>query len=119
MDQARQHSQEDVEDKILEVLEHGGVMGTQQIFRLVKGQLSLLPGDTLPAQKRPGEQMIDQIIANALQAQRRLCAKGLIERVDKGAFRITEKGRSYLSDFREEVVQMSVLLPDSLTHRLI
>lgn len=109
-----QHGQADVEDKILEVLEHGGEMETQQINRLVRAGLGLLPGDFQPAKERPNEQVIDQIIANALQAQRPLCARHLIERVARGRFRLTNEGRTYLANQRQNVSELSALLPDDL-----
>lgn len=106
------HTQEDVEDVALEVLRHGKVMTTQEVTVAVKSRLNLAPVDLLRANKREQESKIDQIIANALQAKRRLCRDGLIERTGRGEFRITPRGLKYLADREVKVAQMSGLLDE-------
>jgi len=113
----RPHRQEDVEDVIVDVLSHGRILTTQEITRAVKVRLPLSAADLRKANKRDNESKIDQIIANALQERRRLCRKGLIERVTVGEFRLTEKGRKYLRE-REEMMNdamtlLNQLLPDT------
>lgn len=113
----RAHKQEDVEDVILEVLEHRGVATTAEITKAVKGRLHLSSADLQRAAKREGESKVDQIIANALQAKRRLCRDGLIERVAIGEFRILVAGKAYLQQHRDSVEQMcdklTKLFPDA------
>lgn len=92
------YTQEDVEFDVLEVLHHGRSMTTQEVTKAVKSRLSLSSADLRRANKRDHESKIDQIIANALQAERRLCRDGLIERVGRGEFRITENGRADIAD---------------------
>jgi len=106
----RPNQQEDVEDIILEVLENGFVQATADITKAVKSRLLLTTADLVRANRRPNEARIDQIIANALQARRRLCRDGLIERTGRGEFRITEAGRAYLTKFRAETASMSETL---------
>lgn len=108
----RPNSQEDVEDVILSALEAGTVLTTAEINRGVRQRITLVPADLEPAAKRPNETKIDQIIANALQDRRRLCRDGLIERVAKGEFRITAKGRDYLAEHRNMVSDASRLLDE-------
>ena len=110
------HEQGDVEDEVVKVLLHGGVMTTQELTKAVKSRLVLAPGDLAQANKRDGEMKVDQIIANALQEKRRLCKSGLIERTGRGEFRITPIGRRYLAEHAAAVAEMSAdldkLLPD-------
>jgi restriction endonuclease Mrr len=106
----RPNQQEDVEDIILEVLEDGLVRTTAEVTKAVKGRLQLTGADLIRANKRPNEARIDQIVANALQAQRRLCRDDLIERTARGEFRITEAGRAYLTKFRADLASMAETL---------
>lgn len=108
--QLRRNKQEDVEDVILSVLEGGGVLTTAEVNRAVRKKIILGPADLERANERTNESKIDQIIANALQDRRRLCRDALIERVDKGEFRITDKGRDYLTDHRNLVSDMTLTL---------
>jgi DNA-binding PadR family transcriptional regulator len=110
--QLRPNKQEDVEDVILSVLEGGGALTTDEINRAVRKRITLAPADLERAAKRPNEAKIDQIIANALQDGRRLCRDGLIERVGRGEFRITGKGRDYLTDHRKLVNEMVLTLKE-------
>jgi len=103
-----------VEDVILEVLENGIARTTAEITKSVKERIHLTPADRLRAQKRPNEMKIDQIIANALQARRRLCRDGLIGRVGLGDFRITKAGQDYLTQYRATVSSMAETLVDLL-----
>lgn len=96
------HGQADVEYTILEVLAHGGIMATQEVYAGVRRKLDLAPADLEKANKRDNERKIDQIIANALQDGRYLCKTGQIERIARGEFRITEKGREQILE-REEL----------------
>lgn len=105
------HTQEDVEGEVLEVLHHGKIMTTQEITAAVKRRLNLAPADLQRANKRD-ESKVDQIIANALQAKRRLCRDGLIERTGRGEFRITVGGTNYLADQETKVAEMSGLLDE-------
>ena len=73
-------------------------MTTQEVTQAVKKRLSLSIADLQRANKRNQESKIDQIIANALQAKRRLSRDGLIERTGRGEFHITEKGRADIAD---------------------
>lgn len=114
--QLRPNSQEDVEDVILSVLAGGGAFATAEIYRAVKKRITLVPADLERATKRPNESKIDQIIANALQDRRRLCRDGLIERAEKGEFRITGEGRAYLSDHRTLVSDMTLTLNEMFAH---
>lgn len=107
--------QADIEHEIVEVLSHGRVMTTQEITRAVKAKVHLRPVDRERANERPNESKIDQIIANALQARRNLCRKGLIERVAVGAFRITEEGTKYLRDFALQLEQAMTFLDDLMS----
>lgn len=116
MREDRPHKQEDIEDPILALLEHGGVMTTAGIARLLKAQLPLTAADRATANKRQNESKIDQVIANALQEQRRLCKKGLVERVGHGEFQITSAGKRYLADHRRDVEIMAAEL-DALLDR--
>ncbi|HEX7853739.1 MAG TPA: winged helix-turn-helix domain-containing protein [Sphingobium sp.] len=111
-DDTRRHEQADVEHPILEVLEKRSPMSTIEITKAVRSRLHLFPADLARANKRENESKIDQIIANALQAKRRLCSAGLIERIDKGEFRITDCGHTYLSNFRDQVDQMMQTLEE-------
>ncbi|MCW3837073.1 winged helix-turn-helix domain-containing protein [Sphingomonas canadensis] len=97
---------------ILNVLSHGHVMTTQEITRSVKAKLPLTSTDLARANKRSNEAKIDQIIANALQDRRRLCRNGLIERVARGEFRLTRKGREYLAAQAEMLKDATALLDD-------
>lgn len=106
----RPTQQEDVEDVILHALEGSGVQTTFEITRSVRDRLPLTAGDLVRANERPNEAKVDQIIANALQAGRRLCRDGLIERTGRGEFRITEKGRDYLTEQRKDIALMSETL---------
>ena len=90
------HQQNEVEDVILEVLKHGGVMTTQELQKAVKARLDLDPSDLQPAKKRANETKIDQIISNALQESRNLCRKGWVCRVARGEFLITPDGQAHL-----------------------
>lgn len=110
----RANQQEDVEDVILEVLESGVVRATAEIIKSVKSRITLVAADMIRATKRPNEAKIDQIIANALQAGRRLCRESLIERVGRGEFRITNGGRDYLAARRAAVNAMSETLAELL-----
>lgn len=110
--QLRPNAQEDVEDLILSILEGGGVLTTAEVTRAVKGRINLVLADLERAAKRPNETKIDQIIANALQDRRRLCRDRLIERADKGKFRITAVGRDYLANHRKMMEDASRLLDE-------
>ena len=114
MKSERPHAQEEVEDVILNVLSPGRAMTTQEITRATKARLDLTPADQRRATKRQNESKIDQIIANALQARRRLCGEGLIERVSHGEFRITVEGREYLREQEEQAGLMRSILDDVL-----
>jgi len=108
------HGQADVEIDVVQVLSHGRVMTTQEITQAVKDRLVLSPTDQQKANKRDNESKIDQIIANALQDRRRLCRDNLIERVARGEFRITPKGRDYLSTHEERLKKAIALFNDLL-----
>lgn len=108
--QLRPNTQEDVEDVILSVLQGGSAFTTAEVYRAVQKKITLVPADLERAAKRPNESKIDQIIANALQDRRRLCRDGLIERVGKGEFRITDKGHAYFSNHRKLVSDMTLTL---------
>ena len=111
------HTQEDVEDVVVDILQHGKVMSTQEVTAAVKRRLYLAPADLQRAKKRENESKIDQIIANSLQANRRLCREGLIERTGRGEFRITPFGKKYLEDRAAEVADMSALLDELLSNQ--
>jgi hypothetical protein len=98
------HTEDDVLSPILEFILTRYTVTTMEIRMGVKKMLPLFPRDRDRANRRPNEQVIDQIIANALRPNQWLCREGMIERVDRGLFRITEKGREYLAE-RERVVQ--------------
>lgn len=108
--------QADVEFDILDVLDGGRVMTTQEVTQSVKKRLSLSEADLRQANKRENESKIDQIIANALQKERRLCRDGLIERVARGEFRITDAGQRDIADRAAQLATASVeldkLFPD-------
>ena len=109
------HGQADVEMDILEVLSHGKTMTTQEITKSVRSKISLAPADLRKANKRD-ERKIDQIIANALQDKRRLCQKDLIERVERGLFRITAAGQGKLharaEDMKDALADLADLGPN-------
>ena len=111
------HYQEDVEDVILDVLEHRSITTTADIYKLVKGRLNLTPADRENAVARNWNDKIEQVIANALRDICRLCQDGLIERVARGEFRITAAGKAHLKKHRERVERMVITLsemfPDS------
>lgn len=109
------HTRGDVEDVILDVLEHRGVTTTAEIYKLVKDRLNLSAADRQTATKRDGESKVDQVIANALQARRRLCRDGLIERVDKGEFRIGAAGQKHLQKHHAETAKMAETLSEMFT----
>ncbi len=106
------YTQEDVEDDVLEVLRHGRILTTQEVTRAVKQRLNLSKADLKRANKRDNESKVDQIIANALQAKRRLCRDGLIERTGRGEFRITDVGLAYMKDRAARVDEVSKLLDE-------
>lgn len=106
------HGQEHVEDVILDVLQNGRIATTQEIYKAVKSRLELTSADLERAGKRPNESKIYQIIANALQDKRRLCRDALIKRSGIGKFCITEVGRKYLANHREQVASMRQMLDD-------
>lgn len=106
----RRHEQADVEDPILEVLEHRGITSTAEITVAVKDRLNLFPADRERANERERESKMDQIIANALPAKRRLCRDGLIRRTARGEFEITNAGRNYLTEHREKVEEAVAML---------
>jgi predicted transcriptional regulator len=108
----RRHEQGDVEDPIIGVLEHRGPMTTAEITAAVKKRLAPFPSDREQANKREGESKIDQVIANALQEKRRLCRDGLIQRVGRGEFIITDEGRGYLTKHRQEVAEAGAILDE-------
>ncbi|RYG86439.1 MAG: hypothetical protein EON59_09965 [Alphaproteobacteria bacterium] len=110
--QLRPNKQEDIEDVILSVLEGGGVFTTAEVTRAVRAKITLVPADLERAAKRPNEAKIDQIIANALQDRRRLCRDGLIERFGRGEFRLTDKGRDYLTNHRKLMSEASLILDE-------
>jgi predicted transcriptional regulator len=97
---------------ILSVLEKGGAFTTAEVNRAVRMRITLVPADLERAAKRPNESKIDQIIANALQDRRRLCQDGLIERAEKGEFRITDKGRDYLTSHQKLVIEAGLILDE-------
>ena len=111
------HYQDDVEDVILDVLEHRSVASTADIYKLVKDRLNLTPADRERAVARNWDSKIEQVIANALRDICRLCKDGLIERVGRGQFRITAAGKAYLKEHRDKVERMvktlSEMFPDS------
>lgn len=109
------HTQEDVEFDVLEVLRHGRIMTTQEVTKAVKSRLSLASADLQRANKRDHESKIDQIIANALQAKRHLCRDGLIERVGRGEFRITEIGRADIAERDARAAEAGALLDQMLS----
>jgi restriction endonuclease Mrr len=94
----------------LEYLQNGAIRTTQEITRAVKERVELTSEDRKQAAKRHAESKVDQIIANALQSKRRLCRGGLIERVERGTFRITASGALYLAEQRKSFEFMSELL---------
>lgn len=110
------YGQADVEFEVLDVLQNGRIMTTQEVTQAVKKRLSLSKADIQRANKREQESKIDQIIANALQEKRRLCRDGLIERVGRGEFRITDAGLRDLADREASLAKASVeldkLFPD-------
>lgn len=106
----RRHEQADVEDPILEVLEHRGSTTTAEITAAVKERLASFPADGARANERQNESKIDQVIANALQATRRLCRDGLIRRTGRGEFAITDEGRGYLLKHRRDVEEAGAIL---------
>jgi hypothetical protein len=111
------YGQADVEFEVLDVLQRGRVMTTQEVTQAVKKRLLLSKADAQQANKRENESKIDQIIANALQKKRRLCRDGLIERVDRGEFRITDAGLRDIAG-REALlakgsVELDKLFPDA------
>lgn len=108
----RAHEEEDVRLPILEALEVSSLLTTQEITGKVRGKLKLFPADLEQANKRLNEQKIDQTIANALQDKRELCGDGLIIRVSRGTFLLTDIGRKYLADFRTEFANTSKFLDD-------
>ncbi len=108
----RRHEQGDVEDPILEVLEHRGSTTTAEITAAVKKRLAPLPSDRERANKREGESKIDQVIANALQEKRHLCRDGLIRRIGRGEFVITDEGRGYLRRQRQRVAEASSIFDE-------
>lgn len=110
--QLRPNTQENVEDVILSVLEGGGVFTTAEVTRGVRAKIALVPADLERAAKRPNEAKVDQIIANALQDRRRLCRDGLIERLGRGEFCLTGKGRDYLANHRNQMSEMSVIFDE-------
>ena len=101
----RAHEEDDVRLPILEVLSSGGSWTTQELTKAVRARLKLFAADLEPAARRHGEQKVDQIIANALQEKRKLCVGGLIERVDRGVFRLTPKGSEFLKKFKDDVAK--------------
>lgn len=108
------YTQEDVEFEVLEVLRSGRTMTTQEVTKVVRSRLSLSKADLLRANKRENESKIDQIIANALQQKRRLCRDGLIERVGRGEFRITEIGRNDIAHREAGLTDARALLDQML-----
>lgn len=108
------YAQEDVEFEVLEVLRSGRTMTTQEVTKSVRSRLSLSKADLQRANKRENESKIDQIIANALQQKRRLCRDGLIERVGRGEFRITQGGREDLAARERRVANAKALLDQML-----
>lgn len=87
----RAHEEGDVRLPIIEVLSAGGSWTTQDLTRAVRARLKLFPEDLAPAAKRQSEK-IDQIIANALQDKRKLCASGLIEPIRSRRFPTDAEG---------------------------
>ena len=87
-------------------------MTTQEITHTVKARLPLSAADRQRATKRENESKIDQIIANALQAKRRLCKNGLIERVGVGKFCITVNGIDYLRAYEQALKEAEELFKD-------
>jgi hypothetical protein len=106
----RRHEQGDVEDPILEVLEHRGSTSTAEITAAVKARLAHFPADLARANERQNESKIDQVIANALQEKRRLCRDGLIRRAGRGEFVITDAGKNYLAIHRRDVEEAGAIL---------
>lgn len=109
------YTQEDVELEVLEVLRSGRVLTTQEVTQAVKARLRLSRADLQRANKRENESKIDQIIANALQQRRRLCRDGLIDRVSRGEFRITQAGRDDLANRDRNVASAKALLDQMLS----
>jgi hypothetical protein len=97
------YGEDDVRIPILEVLSKGGSWTTQEITKAVRARLKLRPADLERAAGRQNEQKIDQIIANALQKKRKLCAFGLVERGEIGVFRLTPTGAEFLKKFQDDV----------------
>lgn len=104
------YTQEDVEFDVLEVLRGGRVMSTQEVIQAVKRRLNLSAADRQRANVREQESKVDTIIANALQDRRRLCRDGLIERVERGVFRITAAGREDIANREANVAATQPLL---------
>lgn len=104
------HRQADVEYVILEALAHGRIMTTQEIYGAVRRKLDLAPADLERANKRANEHKVDQITANALQDGRKLCKEGLIERVARGEFQITQLGQAELTRLEEFKAMLSALM---------
>jgi hypothetical protein len=103
----RPHSQAEVEDVILDVLSCGIPRTTQEITSAVRNRLPLTSADRAGAAKRQNERKVDQIIANALQAGRRLCRDLLIERISIGTFKITPAGQNALLSRAADIEEMS------------
>lgn len=95
--------QEHVEDLILELVSNGVEWTTADIQKAVKKRLPPTPADNEPANERSSEVKYDAIISNALQAKRRLCRDGLIERRTEGHFLITKKGEKAALDNRHDL----------------
>jgi DNA-binding PadR family transcriptional regulator len=102
--------QDDVEDVILEVLSDFRSQSTVEITKTVKSRIDLVAADRERAKSRPNESKVDQIIANALQARRRLCTERLIERAGIGMFRITDKGKKHLAERNADIALMAAEL---------
>ena len=98
----RPHTQDDLENVVMDVLDSGTIMTTSQITKLVKERIELVPDDLVQANERPNESTIDQIIANTLNAKRGISKAGLIQRVGRGEFKITEAGISHNQKRRED-----------------
>ncbi len=107
------HTEQDVRTPVLEFLSNRSISTTQEITQGVKDSIALMEGDLTRARKRENECKIDQIIANALQANRTLCRDGQVERVGHGLFRITAKGRELVAEHHALIATMVQWVEDN------
>ena len=110
--------QEHVEDLIVDIMPVGAVLATAEINAALRRILPPTPADNVRANKRGNETKYDQIVSNALQAKRRLCRDGLLDRVADGHFRLTAAGEAYRKRRRQDLdaanAAFDELFPDRL-----